>query len=490
MKILRFFVLCFLLMPVSSFAKNSYKFSYFPFKQISKRKNYNFLSMSIPRSIRSVVSSDRYLTTPTDSKQIKDAGNREQVLQIGKHLNSDIIICGTYKINGQSINAKIILEIYIYDIQGSELVIRKRVIGGTGIAMFTMIDETAVIVKNSVENYYKNRQKILEQSRKRREKLLEIKDEAEKEQFVKKMQQETIRTRYNDSKYLDSHVAKTKNLKIFTYLMQDYFEYSIIDSTYTGSAKNTLFSVSLSIGLGKNLELRLDLSSILYHIEDHSVTFSDSAKTIFFNPALNLKWRALQNENHNINLTLLFGVQPAVSDTSFGGTIFHPFTFSSLHTFYFGIYLDKTLGKFTPFISVDFTLERRYKGKYVYNLSSQQDLQIKSMSSDFHFTMISKLGFEYWFTSWFIVQASFIFSFSSKMETVVISEHNPSWLRKLGNYYQYSPGIKLIFKLSKSSALSFSYVHIFSNNLETDSGFVELSPFFKVFVYFATSLSL
>ncbi len=483
--------------------ETKYRFAYFNLVYQSDIPDYQFLSASLVRSMRSVLSNQGFITVDSQGRQLTDIYDRQSILTIGKELTADLVLCGKYYITGEGVNTKINLIIIIYDIKGGERVIQKLVIGGTGTAMFVMIDESADIIKDAVKAYFKRRLEILEEAKKKREEMERIAEAERKKKQEEELNRSLVKTRYNNSMYLDSHVAREKQLKVFYFLALERN-----DMEFNNAAQdNSVFipsNLAVSYGLGKNLEIKLDISFLFFRSYDQSYSgvFDSRKKSSgeMYNPTLGVKWRFLQNENHGFNGSFYFGFQPGLSENAYGGSIFYFISLKSIHTIYANFTFDKTLGKFTPYLNFENQIGIRYKGIYGVSFEINDDSAVKQSIIDFgpnnkriFFSLRIKLGTEIRFNSWFFINVGFSYGYQSGYEnTYYMGVFSTNFLTAT-DLHSLTPSIKVIFEVKPNLALSLDFQYnFFLNKLMTrwDMGEseVNLKTSFKLIFYAAWSL--
>lgn len=407
--------------------------SYFPFLSEGVPQEYQYLGTALIRSIRYALQREGFGVVNTHESSLGDIYDRELVLTVGKKLNTDLLLCGRYSIEQGEINHVIRLFVLVYDIQGNERIIEKLFIGRTGTGIFVMIDEAAERIRKEVLSYFINREKILLQAKKIREREENLRREEREKNLIERLQLSALKTQMNDSPYLDTHVNDPKTIKIFTWFSYAYHqrsEYSVYSTAYGIPAATKNYSYQavsndllISIGVVKNLVLGIEQGFYLYRgvtgLEGTSAADTRlNYKSLVFNPIFFLKWRFLQDENHGINLTLDFRFQPELSDTALSQSVFSAWTQSNSWYYTLALHFSKTIGRFTPFGSIIFSYNRVTTGEWRYHEDKQATSYIygfEKSSDKNNFGLTLKIGTEYRIAKWFIMNfyVGFIFRLKS-----------------------------------------------------------------------------
>mgnify|MGYP002412812691 FL=1 len=355
-------------------------------------------------------------------------------------------------------NAKIELVISIYDIAGEERVIQKKIIGGTGTAMFVLVDDTAEMIEKAVNKYTAMRQKHLAEAKREREESERLNAEERERLLKERLERAAFRARLNNSLYLDTHVALPKTMKILYFLM--YSQGTQERGIYISTFQNLLSQLNLSYGIFNNFEVRLELAVLHNTNADFGSSGTVNVKKQYlYNPNILFKYRVLQNENHGVNLAVEFGIQFSYGDKLFGGNIFLPqrnsggttVQFNS-HNFTFNVYADKTFGIFTPYLGISFRI-KKYTGTLLGLGDSSSEYEAHSglqlnKSRDWDFEM--KAGFEVRPLKWLVLQPGIRFFYVPSISIV----EGPLIL---GSIKQISFGLNLIFILPKRISLAIAF---------------------------------
>lgn len=462
--------LCLLSIPL--FSQETQKITYFKFVQQDVPVEFQFLADSLPNSIRSVLSRNGYQTVDRQGKIIEDVYNRTEIVKTGKELGTDLVLTGKYYISGEGSKRQINLIIFVYDVKGEERVIEKLVIGGTGAAMFELVDSVGLLVEREVAAYYKKREEMLAQARKKREEAEARDAETRRREQENALRQNAVHTLYNSSMYLDSHVTPVKSMKVFYYMLVNADKNDNIPNSGTSSTIKSLSylsQINLAYGIFDGLEFKLEIPfqfKSSFNIYD-DVTSTDLGRSIgfkFYNPIFGFKYRLLKDEKQGLNLTLEFSMQFALSkeNSLFGDIFIQPIITDSYHfsvpqhRFIFGVYLDKTMGIFTPFISFKLSLKKYLNSISLYGVYAdatfnyQMEWDTKT-GVDLKITVGTEIRPLYWL----IIQPYYYFYYVSKASG--ISEGAIAIL--LDSYHIHTIGANFIFKVKPelSLAIAFNY---------------------------------
>ncbi len=452
----------------------SYSFSFFKLKKINIPADYAFLATSLKNSMRSVLKKQGFKTKPTKGAEIVNIYNRQQILDVGKQLNTDLILTGKYSIKGIGINAKIHLVVLVYDVKGSELVIEKLVVGGTGTGMFVMIDEAAKIVKNEVKKYFKERAIRLEKARKerlRREQMAAAEREKQRQIALEKSK---VKTKMNDSEYLSTSVPYAGDFRIFWYTQFTNGTSKTYGKTIglgeynskTGEVRHNLLMANLivSVGIGYNMSVGIEQGAYYYRQNIQLSTDKELDNIYgasFFNPIFYWKWRLLQDENHGINLTVQFGLQLSFSDTMMSNSIFQTYSHSCANAYHLNIFVSKTLGNFTPFFDLRVAYNYMLTGRWRVPARHTVENYIHGFfeeSGRHLFQLTFSFGSEIRFSKLFIIQliaeykmaSSFSFNLGVSGSSVTTNFKIDPW-----GYWLF--GINTIFQISSDFSVAFTF---------------------------------
>jgi len=494
-KLYGIYILIAIMLSVNCFSEEvQYKIGYFKLKSTDAPADYAFFAETLPRSFKTVLERENFKTIDVEEMELEDIYNRKKILETGKKIKADLIFCGSYKIVGEGIGAKIELTVLVYDIKGEERVILKTFLGGTGTGMFVMIDEASAVIKREVLDYFKKREEILKEAKERREREEAMSIEERKKQQEEALRASEVRTRYNNSLYLDSHVTDPKTLKIFFYMLFDYTNYK--DNTSSSTFKGLTGYLAISTGIVKNLEAGLTVAKLFASSFSGNENFENS----FYNPEFFIKWRALQNENHGLNLTGHIGFQPRCGEKEISSTIFSPIINSNSHTLNLSVFIDKTFGNFTPFLSTTLSFAFRTTGKTQFIPIKTMDITGFEKSSDKAVLILyMKLGFEYRPLDWLILQPYLSFARNNEINQIIQEAYSGTPI-PVYSYVKpanvFSAGLNLIFTFAKDTSLSCSFQYNIPYKITYGGSALGVMPTnwtelsvktsYKLFFYFTT----